>query len=175
MSEGRRGGNGRPCWLWVIEGEKISRVGRLWGIRLGTLGFYRGSSGLSFLPFPTHPCPSQSRPFFISSARPPPVLTPSFPPFSSILQGGYAHPLSRSWQTQGRKLRKEMLMYPIFISDDDQAEQVISSLPRQKRWGVDRLEEVCFTLLSHCCSLQANHYCLFFSSWALWSRRGCRR
>ncbi|CED82102.1 tetrapyrrole biosynthesis porphobilinogen synthase [Phaffia rhodozyma] len=60
---------------------------------------------------------------------------------SSILQGGYAHPLSRSWQSQGKRLTKEMLMYPIFISDDDQAEQVISSLPGQKRWGIDRLEE----------------------------------
>jgi porphobilinogen synthase len=31
-------------------------------------------------------------------------------------------------------------MYPIFITDDPQAEVVISSLPGQKRWGVDRLE-----------------------------------
>ena len=31
-------------------------------------------------------------------------------------------------------------MYPIFISDDPDAEEVISSLPGQKRWGVNKLE-----------------------------------
>lgn len=31
-------------------------------------------------------------------------------------------------------------MYPIFISDDPDAEQVIESLPGQKRWGVNKLE-----------------------------------
>lgn len=60
----------------------------------------------------------------------------------SILQGGYAHPLTRSWQSQSRSLTKEMLMYPIFITDNPQEESVIESLPGQKRWGVDRLEEV---------------------------------
>jgi hypothetical protein len=61
---------------------------------------------------------------------------------SSILQGGYAHPLSRSWQSQSRNLTKEMLMYPIFITDDPDECSVIESLPGQKRWGVNRLEEV---------------------------------
>lgn len=31
-------------------------------------------------------------------------------------------------------------MYPIFISDDPDAEEVIGSLPGQKRWGVNKLE-----------------------------------
>lgn len=31
-------------------------------------------------------------------------------------------------------------MYPIFITDDPQAEVVIPSLPGQKRWGVEKLE-----------------------------------
>lgn len=31
-------------------------------------------------------------------------------------------------------------MYPIFISDDPDAEQIIESLPGQKRWGVNKLE-----------------------------------
>ncbi|KAF9024834.1 tetrapyrrole biosynthesis, porphobilinogen synthase, partial [Hymenopellis radicata] len=59
---------------------------------------------------------------------------------SSILQGGYAHPLSRSWQSR-RQLTKSMLMYPIFITDDPDAEVEIASLPGQKRWGVNRLEQ----------------------------------
>jgi len=58
---------------------------------------------------------------------------------SSILQGGYAHPLSREWQAR-RQLTKAMLMYPIFITDDPNASEIIQSLPGQRRWGVDRLE-----------------------------------
>ena len=57
----------------------------------------------------------------------------------SILQGGYQHPLSRSWQ-QNKTLTKSMLMYPIFITDDPEASVVIKSLPGQRRWGVSRLE-----------------------------------
>ena len=33
-----------------------------------------------------------------------------------------------------------MLMYPIFITDDPDANVVIQSLPNQRRWGVNRLE-----------------------------------
>ena len=58
----------------------------------------------------------------------------------SILQGGYQHPLSRSWQ-QNKTLTKSMLMYPIFITDDPEACVVIQSLPGQRRWGVNKLEE----------------------------------
>jgi len=59
---------------------------------------------------------------------------------SSVLQGGYHHPLARQWQG-GRQLTKSMLMYPIFITDDPTAHVEIKSLPGQARWGVDRLEE----------------------------------
>lgn len=61
------------------------------------------------------------------------------PIHSSILQGGYGHPLAREWQAE-RTLTKSMLMYPIFITDDAEAEVVIPSLPGQKRWGVNKLE-----------------------------------
>jgi porphobilinogen synthase len=33
-----------------------------------------------------------------------------------------------------------MFIYPIFISDDPEAEQVINSLPGQKRWGLNKLK-----------------------------------
>lgn len=62
------------------------------------------------------------------------------PDTSSILQGGYQHPLSRSWQAR-RHLTKSMFMYPIFITDDPNASVVIPSLPGQRRWGVNKLEE----------------------------------
>lgn len=58
---------------------------------------------------------------------------------SSILQGGYQHPLSRQWQAT-RHLSKQMLMYPIFVSDEPSAAVPIASLPGQRRWGVDRLK-----------------------------------
>lgn len=56
------------------------------------------------------------------------------------MQGGYQHPLSRSWQAK-RTLTKGMLMYPIFITDDPDARVEIPSLPGQCRWGVNKLEE----------------------------------
>jgi hypothetical protein len=55
----------------------------------------------------------------------------------SVLQGGYHHPTLRTWQNNGRNLTKDMFIYPIFIPD---AEQIINSLPGQKRWGINRLE-----------------------------------
>lgn len=33
-----------------------------------------------------------------------------------------------------------MLMYPIFITDDPDASVEISTLPGQRRWGVNKLE-----------------------------------
>lgn len=58
----------------------------------------------------------------------------------SILHGGMHHPTLRTYQNNGRNLTKAMFMYPIFISDDPEAEQVISTLPGQKRWGINKLE-----------------------------------
>jgi porphobilinogen synthase len=58
---------------------------------------------------------------------------------SSVLQGGYQHRLTRQWQAT-RHLTKQMLMYPIFITDEPSASVPISSLPGQRRWGIDRLK-----------------------------------
>jgi porphobilinogen synthase len=57
---------------------------------------------------------------------------------SSILAGGYNHPLSRSWQAE-RPLVKNMFIYPLFITDDPDAEVEIASLPNQRRWGINKL------------------------------------
>ncbi|PWN54116.1 putative porphobilinogen synthase [Violaceomyces palustris] len=59
---------------------------------------------------------------------------------NSILHSGYQHPTSRAWQSQGRNLTKSMFMYPLFITDDDDAEVELASMPGQKRWGVNKLE-----------------------------------
>lgn len=42
-------------------------------------------------------------------------------PAPAILAGGYHHPLLRSLQAE-RHLTKDMLMYPIFITDEPDAE-----------------------------------------------------
>ncbi|BFZ57405.1 Aminolevulinate dehydratase [Savitreella phatthalungensis] len=57
----------------------------------------------------------------------------------SILHGGYHYPLTRLWQAE-RQLTKETFMYPIFITDNPDDEVEISSLPGQKRWGLNKLE-----------------------------------
>ncbi|CAH7675989.1 tetrapyrrole biosynthesis porphobilinogen synthase [Phakopsora pachyrhizi] len=56
-----------------------------------------------------------------------------------VLQGGYAHPLTRSLQRE-KSLTKEMLMYPI-ITDQPDSIEPIDSLPSQNRLGISRLEE----------------------------------
>lgn len=91
---------------------------------------------------------------------------PTAVPREAVLAGGYHHPLLRSLQAE-RHLVKDMLMYPIFITDEPDAvvrpllllpllllvllisltpisplsPQVdIKSLPGQKRWGINKLE-----------------------------------
>jgi porphobilinogen synthase len=56
-------------------------------------------------------------------------------PLSHVLQGGYHTPLLRKLQAE-RQLTKDMLMYPLFLTDEPDAEVEIKSLPGQKRWVV---------------------------------------
>ncbi|KAK4463993.1 putative delta-aminolevulinic acid dehydratase [Cladorrhinum samala] len=57
---------------------------------------------------------------------------------SSQLHAGYSHPLARSWQAE-RQLTKSMLIYPLFVSDNDDEEVLIPSLPGQCRRGINKL------------------------------------
>ena len=66
---------------------------------------------------------------------------------SSILSGGYNHPLLRTWQNE-RQLTKNMLIFPIFISDIDDEETAIESLPNIKRFGVDKIVDYLRNLIS---------------------------
>ncbi|GMG20372.1 unnamed protein product [Ambrosiozyma monospora] len=66
-------------------------------------------------------------------------LLPEVPTqISSILQGGYNHPLLRSWQHE-RRLHKDMFIFPLFVTDDPEEETPIDSLPNIKRFGVNKL------------------------------------
>lgn len=57
---------------------------------------------------------------------------------SSILAGGYNHPLLREWQNE-RQLSKNMLIFPLFISDQPDDEVSIESLPNIKRFGTNKI------------------------------------
>lgn len=57
---------------------------------------------------------------------------------SSVLQGGYNHPLAREWQAE-RKLTKSMFIFPLFVSDIDDEETEIAALPNIKRHGINKL------------------------------------
>jgi len=57
---------------------------------------------------------------------------------SSQLHGGYSHPLARSRKDE-RQFTKSMLIYPLFISDQDDEEALIPSLPDQHRRGVNKI------------------------------------
>jgi hypothetical protein len=82
---------------------------------------------LNLLTFQT--APKMTTPIAVSALRsPPPTSRTSRAaaaslqvPISSTLQGGQFHPLLRSLQAE-RHLTKEMLMYPIFITDEPDAE-----------------------------------------------------
>jgi len=60
-------------------------------------------------------------------------------PLSHVLQGGYAHPLARSLQAE-RALAKDMLMFPLFVSDNPDAKEPIDSFPNQYRLGINVLQ-----------------------------------
>lgn len=66
---------------------------------------------------------------------------------SSILAGGYNHPLLREWQSE-RQLRKNMFILPLFISDEPDDATPIESLPNVTRLGINRLAEYLEPLVS---------------------------
>ncbi|KAG0227205.1 delta-aminolevulinic acid dehydratase [Mortierella sp. GBAus27b] len=57
---------------------------------------------------------------------------------TSLLHAGYHHPTHRTWQVTA-KLDANMLMYPIFVTDNDDVEEKVDTLPGQSRWGVNLL------------------------------------
>lgn len=57
---------------------------------------------------------------------------------SSVLQGGYNHPLAREWQNE-RKLSKNMFIFPLFVSDEPDEEIEMAALPKIKRFGTNKI------------------------------------
>lgn len=63
------------------------------------------------------------------------------PSATHSLHPGYSHPLFRSYHnlSANAKLHTQELMYPIFVHEQDDLKEQITSLPNQFRWGVNRL------------------------------------
>jgi porphobilinogen synthase len=58
------------------------------------------------------------------------------------LHSGYQHEVLRQWQSSScSRLSAYSFIYPIFVTDDPEAEEEIASLPGQKRYGVNKLEQ----------------------------------
>lgn len=57
------------------------------------------------------------------------------------LHSSYNHQVLRQWQSSGcSDLSTYSFIYPIFVTDESDAEEEITSLPGQKRYGVNKLE-----------------------------------
>ncbi|CAI8017814.1 Delta-aminolevulinic acid dehydratase [Geodia barretti] len=58
------------------------------------------------------------------------------------LHSGYQHEVLRQWQSSScSRLSAYSFIYPIFVTDDPEADEEIVSLPGQKRYGVNKLEQ----------------------------------
>eukprot|EP01083_Nonionella_stella_P304142 1055561_1 len=64
------------------------------------------------------------------------------------LHSGYSHPLMRSWQRES-SFTKSDFVYPIFVCDEPDSKQEITSMPEQYRWGVNRLSELLDPLVAN--------------------------
>lgn len=53
------------------------------------------------------------------------------------LHSGYSNALLRQWQSSGTELHAHNFMLPLFIVDDEDAQQEVGSLPGVSRWGVN--------------------------------------
>lgn len=57
------------------------------------------------------------------------------------LHSGYAHPVSRIWQSNDASLAPHNLMYPLFVIDNPDEVQPINAMPGVSRMGVNKMME----------------------------------
>lgn len=65
------------------------------------------------------------------------ALSSSFdfqPSLKARLHPAYSHPALVAWQNDATTVRAEQLVYPIFVTDDDDAKEEIKAMPGQVRW-----------------------------------------
>lgn len=73
-------------------------------------------------------------------------LPPTGTTINSVLQGGYNHQLTREWQCTSQ-LTKNMLIFPLFVSDEPDEEIEMDALPRIKRFGTNKIGDYVETLV----------------------------
>ncbi|XP_013789188.1 delta-aminolevulinic acid dehydratase-like, partial [Limulus polyphemus] len=56
-----------------------------------------------------------------------------------MLHSGYSHPTLRWWQSASTSISPKNLMYPVFLVDEPDAVQDISSMPEVSRYGVEKI------------------------------------
>lgn len=57
-----------------------------------------------------------------------------------VLQGGYFNRTLRLWHSTNTKVDASNFIYPLFIHENDEANEDIPSLPNIKRLGINRLQ-----------------------------------
>lgn len=60
---------------------------------------------------------------------------------AGFLHSGFHHALLREWQSSNTHFNPSNLIYPIFITEDENSLEPIKSLPGQYRIGIEKLEE----------------------------------
>ncbi|XP_011168510.1 delta-aminolevulinic acid dehydratase isoform X2 [Solenopsis invicta] len=63
-------------------------------------------------------------------------------PAKHILHSGIFHPVLREWQSPNVEITVNNLMYPIFVSDEENAKDLINSMPGVYRYGINHLEKM---------------------------------
>lgn len=56
-----------------------------------------------------------------------------------VLHSGFQHELLRKWQSANTEITKAHLVYPVFVTDSEDAKEEITSMPDQFRFGVNAL------------------------------------
>ncbi|KAK2579570.1 hypothetical protein KPH14_010866, partial [Odynerus spinipes] len=69
-------------------------------------------------------------------------------PAKHTLHSGIFHPVLRLWQSPNVEITVNNLMYPIFVSDNENDKEPIGSMPGVYRYGIDRLYEMLQPLIS---------------------------
>lgn len=64
------------------------------------------------------------------------------------LHSGIFHPALRQWQSPNVEVTINNLMYPIFVTDEENVEEAIASMPGVSRYGINRLRKMLQPLVS---------------------------
>jgi len=70
------------------------------------------------------------------------------PPASHCFHASYSHPLLRTWQNEASPVNAAELMYPIFVSDDENENTEIKAMPGQFRVGLNHLDALISPLVA---------------------------